>query len=256
MEFLRLCSFQNLSGDNLLRFKVLVNDERMNVNKTCQDGLSPLDILCYNYHIDNNFFELVQLLLKRDHNVNSNILLILLENTQVKDKAIIIELVKVFIERGCDVNAKNRDGCTPLVKIIRSFDGSDDLLIHLFNILVDAGADVTTKDSNGCNLLHWFLQSNRDPSSKIIDLIRYLIEKGVDVNARNISGENPLHIFCRLCTNEETLLRLVQLFKENGIDLRAETKQGKTARFILRFECLTKFDDKLNIEKVIEELST
>jgi len=255
MEFLRLCTFQNLSGDDLQRFKQLVIDERVNINKTYQDGRSPLDVLCSDdyQNKDNNVLELVQLLLERgDVNVNPKLLLTLLRNWRIREH--IIELVKIFMERGCDVNAKDKDGWTPLLLLFRCYKIGDSLL-DLFTILVEAGADLTAKTTDGYNVLHWFFHWNQDHSSKTIDLIRYLIEKGVDVNARNMSGENPLHILCRLCTNEETLLILVKLLKENGIDLRAETKQGKTASFILRFENQAKLQANLKIDKVIDELS-
>lgn len=252
MEFLRLCSFHDLSGDDLLRFKQLVNDDRVDVNKTYQDGLSPLDVLFFNFNnSDSNLLELVQLLLERGANVNDKLLLEVCGNSRIKEN--VVEMVKLFIERGCDVNAKNKDGRTPLVQLFKRYAGNnDDLLINLFQALVDAGADVTVRTVRGRNLLHLIFQGIQDHSSKIIDLVRYLIEKGVDVNARDMNGENPLHILCRSCTNEETLLSLVQLFKENGVDLGAETKQGKTASFLLRVEN----DARLKMDKVIQELST
>ncbi len=71
-------------------------------------------------------------------------------------------------------------------------------------------------------------------SKTTVDLIRSIIGRGVDVNAKDRNGENPLHVLCKFCTNEETLLSLVQVLKENGIDLSAKTKEDYPARYIYR----------------------
>ncbi len=140
-----------------------MEDERVDVNKTDQHGLNPLDNLFLNYNNnDKNLLELVKILLERGVNVNSNLLLTVCGNRQIKEN--LVEMVKLLIEKGCDANATNRDGWTPLVRLFRSYDGNDGLLITLFTILVENRGDVTVKTADGRNLLHHFF--SRDPRTQ------------------------------------------------------------------------------------------
>jgi len=95
--------------------------------------------------------------------------------------AIGVDFVKLLIEKGADVNAKDNNGKTPLMHaIIKNFSEK-----AIF--LIDKGANVNAKDNNGKTpLIHsmssWYSCSD----------IHYLIEKGADVNASDSDGKTPL----------------------------------------------------------------
>ena len=58
-----------------------------------------------------------------------------------------LEVVKVLIDRGADVNAKDEKGETTLMYAARSGN------LEVVKFLVDKGADVNAKDSNGATAL-------------------------------------------------------------------------------------------------------
>jgi ankyrin repeat protein len=81
-------------------------------------------------------------------------------------------LVKILIEKGADVNAKNSHGQGALLIAIAS--GNDKIVKYL----IDCGADVNAKDNNGRTPLFMAIQKNKPGIAKL------LIERGADVNIR------------------------------------------------------------------------
>ena len=87
--------------------------------------------------------------------------------------------VKTLIDAGADVNAKDKDGETPLcyqtnVKVVKA--------------LIDAGADVNAKDKDGKTpLMKAILLSN-------VDVVKTLIDAGADVNAKDKDGKTALEM--------------------------------------------------------------
>jgi ankyrin repeat protein/beta-lactamase regulating signal transducer with metallopeptidase domain len=92
-----------------------------------------------------------------------------------------LEKVKAFVEKGADINAKDKSGETPLFSAVHA-DNSD-----VARFLLAKGADVKAKDPSGHTPLHYV--SVRDHK----DLAKVLIARGADVNAKNKNDETPLH---------------------------------------------------------------
>ena len=91
------------------------------------------------------------------------------------------EIVKMLIDAGADVNAKNSYGNTPLDLAVRY--GHADVV----NLLIDAGADVNAKDLDAWTPLHVAsLYGN-------IKIIKVLIDFGADVDAKDKYGWTPAH---------------------------------------------------------------
>jgi len=89
------------------------------------------------------------------------------------------ETVRLLLEAGADVNARNNFDAVPLHRAC--YRGHESIV----RLLLDHGADVNAKDKNGNTPLHeavW--QANTD-------IIRLLIEKGADLQARNRQGHSP-----------------------------------------------------------------
>jgi len=95
-----------------------------------------------------------------------------------------LDLVKIFIDAGCDVNARNNQGQTPLhVALICEFDNR----IEMVKLLVENGADVNARDNEEETPLH--IEHYGDPHT---DIVEYLISKGADINAKNKYGKRPI----------------------------------------------------------------
>jgi ankyrin repeat protein len=142
----------------------------------------------------------------------------------------------LLVGHGADVNAANKDGCTPLhfvclsgqtavemqelfreyseyhEKIYISYNGEDCAKELLQNV-----ANVNQKDIKGCTPLHLACQKKRS------NLIRIFLENGADINALNNIKQTPLHV-CLAVGNIED----VELLLESGADLNITDVFGKT----------------------------
>jgi ankyrin repeat protein len=94
-----------------------------------------------------------------------------------------LELVKLFIDAGCDVNARNNEGKTPLHIALNCEDNR----IEMVKLLVENGADVNARDNEEETPLH--IEHYGDPRD---DIVEYLVSKGADINAKNKYGKRPI----------------------------------------------------------------
>lgn len=93
-----------------------------------------------------------------------------------------IEIIKLLIENGADVNQTNEHKSTPLHYAVELKNKGTEII----KLLIDKGADVNAKDSAGNTPLHCAV-SNSLENTKI------LIDNGADVNAKSRNGETPLN---------------------------------------------------------------
>jgi ankyrin repeat protein len=89
------------------------------------------------------------------------------------------ELVKLYIEKGADVNAVEKSGYSPLL-----FGASKNLSIY--KALVEAGADVNAKTSYGWTLLYVIAGKGR------LETFKYLVSKGADIQAVTVNGKRTV----------------------------------------------------------------
>jgi len=108
------------------------------------------------------------------------------------------EIGTLLIEAGADVNAKDVDGLTPLMKTARF-----SAIPAITSLLIEKGADVNANDMFGRTPLMLAAAYSSTP-----EIVSLLIEKGADVNAKDNFGKNPLS----LTTHPEIL----QLLKDAG----------------------------------------
>ena len=117
-----------------------------------------------------------------------------------------IELAKLALDQGVDVNACNIDG---------------ESLLH--NLCLDRDAD--THDALE-KLRRYFLPPSAEfGGSRICDMLKLLLEHGADVNRRNSRGETPLHAIAQRRSVAKWEVRLLLL---HGADTVARDNQGCT----------------------------
>lgn len=101
-----------------------------------------------------------------------------------------VDLAKILIENGANVNAKTEgEKETPLHVLCRYQD--DDNLIDMIQLLIEKGADVNAKMSNGMTPLRTlFMYYKKDDLFQIVQL---LMKKGaVDFNPKNGKTDNRI----------------------------------------------------------------
>jgi ankyrin repeat protein len=92
-----------------------------------------------------------------------------------------VALVKRLLAKGADVNARDKDGWTVLM---RAAPGGN---VELLEVLVAGGADVNAKNHRGWTAL--IRTVDRGGSEKAL---RLLLDRGADVNARTIDHRTAL----------------------------------------------------------------
>jgi ankyrin repeat protein len=123
------------------------------------------------------------------------------------------DVAEVLLKYGADVNARTKDGVTPLINAV-SPKGSTELAI----LLVKNGADLHATANNGATALH------NAATYGDSDLAIFLLESGADVNARANNGATPLDSAALYGKAD-----LVRILLNYGADVHAKANNGATA---------------------------
>ena len=161
-----------------------------NIN-TVHDNKSLLHFAIDN--CENNYFEVIELLINNGADVNSH-------ESYMKETPLHricartkpkIDVAKLLLDRGTNVNAENISGKTPVFYCNFSYS------IELLNLLVKYGADIKHTDKYNNTLLHDdYLNCNAETFE---DFLKVLITLGFNINSKNNVGHTPLY----LCTDKE-----------------------------------------------------
>lgn len=161
-----------------------------------------------------------------------------------------VEIFKILINNGADVNIKDAKGKTPLHSVASKNN------IEMAKFLLENKANANIQDKSGQTPLHYAVSNNnlemtklllknkvrvdiKDKSGKSplhqaafvkdIDMIKLLIEKKADVNSKDNDLNTPLHYIYNSSLGIEKLVELSNLLTKNGANINIKNKIGKTA---------------------------
>lgn len=96
------------------------------------------------------------------------------------------DMVKLLVARGAQVNVRDRDGMTPLMRAIVLRD------LRMVKLLLDAGAQINTTDHRGHTAFtHAILRSDAD-------ILKLLIARGAETDVVTAMGTTPWSIAQRM----------------------------------------------------------
>lgn len=121
------------------------------------------------------------------------------------------DVVRVLLEHGAAIDAKNAEGNTPLFAAVHQQHPA------VARILLEKGADVNAKNMYGYAPVR---AASRNGNGEILKL---LIEKGADVNIKDKKGDTPL-----LVAVEEGNIETVKILIAAGADVNVIGSHGGT----------------------------
>jgi ankyrin repeat protein len=150
---------------------------------------------------------------------------------QPEDADPFVKTVKLLLDKGADINARNEEGATLLIEAA----GFGRLAI--VKMLIQKGADLEARSNNGGTALHaaacdCALATMPDT----YDVVKLLLEKGAAINAKDNEGYTPLMI---ASGGGVVKTDIVRLLLENGAKTRLKNARGETAISIAQKDKVT-----------------
>jgi ankyrin repeat protein len=129
-----------------------------------------------------------------------------------------IGIARLLLERGLDVNAREKDGWTSLH--CAAFKGR----VEVAQFLLDHGANAMLETDEGKSALHMVSRGKYGSEEHGIGIARLLLGRGLDVNAQEKDGWTSLH-----CAAFKGRVEVAQFLLDHGANATLETKEGETA---------------------------
>ncbi len=187
------------------------------VNVKNEDGYKPADMLVLaKYYNPSNYNSISSLLTKagatfsKKKNELQERFQSQLDKTLDKAKELLsitsnntynLNAIKLLIDSGANVNAKDEFGRTPLISCFSEFSGSDDYFFvfsalygcrNIVKLLIDSGADVNQQDDEGKTALIYAITIFDDDLGYTAPIIKDLLNAGADINLKDKRGKSAL----------------------------------------------------------------
>jgi ankyrin repeat protein len=122
------------------------------------------------------------------------------------------KIVEILLEKGANVNIRNKEGLSPLYNAINNQD------ISLVNRLISMGATIDIEKGK------LFSPLSLAVKKEMLEIVKLLVVNGGDVNTTNDAGETIL-ITALHCKHYDIINFLIN---QKNIDLNAKDKKGNT----------------------------
>ncbi|PON19964.1 pfs domain-containing protein, partial [Trichoderma gamsii] len=122
-----------------------------------------------------------------------------------------LEVVKLLLDRGASVEAKNNDGSTPL------HDAAQNGRLDVAKLLLDRGASVKAENKDGSTPLHDAAQNGQ------LDVAELLLDRGANIEAKNNDSHTPFSLAA-----QNGRLDVVKLLLGRGANIKANDN-GQTS---------------------------
>ena len=152
------------------------------------------------------------------------------------------DVVKLLLDHGANVNARDKFGRTTLSYAIRLGN------LETIKLLLQAGASVNARDKyEGQTALMWAVWWRNVDMVKV-DIVKLLVEYGANVNARDKIGSTAL-----MLAAQERRTESVKLLLSYGADVNTKDQDGQTALSWAKKRSSESKKDYKTIIKILEK---
>jgi ankyrin repeat protein len=195
-------------------------ERHANVNARDSNDQTPLHITdagFWDTRFDDRYLDVVQYLL--DHGADVDAQANIEDSTPLHIASWYggIKVARLLLEHGAKINARNKEGCTPLHRsLIELDDDFPDSHFDVTRLLLEHGADVEALDNNHWTPLHVASQCHSFRATRL------LLEHGANIHARNKEDQTTTQL---LLTNiwshspHSDCIDVIRLFLERGVDV-------------------------------------
>lgn len=148
------------------------------------------------------------------------------------------EHIKVLVEHKANIEARDKNGCSPLHLAVKSgYKGS--IREHV-RVLIGLGADVNTADSNGSTPLHSAAQLRG-----FAGIIHELLQAGARIDQKDEDGRTPLHLAAKT-----KCLDNIELLVSRGANVEAVDADGKNPQMLADKGCIGWWAQRVDAEAI------
>ena len=133
-----------------------------------------------------------------------------------------LEIARLLLDHGAQVNAKNHQGEIPLHLVSRGEYNSPDDGVQVTELLLEHGTDVNAQDEFEWTPLHSASNNGRH------EIVQFLLLRGAKVKLENYLGETALHLVRQGRYGTQDGVRVAQLLLDSGLDVNALDKRNWT----------------------------
>lgn len=126
-----------------------------------------------------------------------------------------LEVAKILVEYGFDLESKKGDGSTPL------YIACQENRVDVVNYLISKGADIETVFKTGFRPMYISAQKGH------LEVVKILVENGAKVDAASDEGATPLYIACQNAHNDT-----VKYLLAHGANIEVKFKNSFTPLYI------------------------
>lgn len=166
-------------------FKYFVNEAKVDINSTRQDGKTPLLLNMSNCPSTDDL-EIFNFLIKKGADINicdKNEKSAVFYSCEHLNMHYLENLLK--LKPNLDVRSKKGD--TPLIILTKARN------LKLVETMLEGGADINFCDKDDRNVLHWAVNNNSISSDATNELENLLLSSGADPNKQDKRQRTPLH---------------------------------------------------------------